>query len=614
MTTRIHVITPFYKDSDFLRQLELREALHRNVNNPEISRLIVLVERGAEDEPLLQDPKVLVIPVPQGRQTYADLVRVANEHCVGEVVVFANTDIYFDETISFVRDLQSTEAVYVSTRREVREEGRSEWTINQQSSDAWAIMAPIKAHDLDVQLGKMGCESLFLGRMYRSGYTVENISLDWRCYHLHATQKRNYDPKTDRYTEENEMAFPLFSGRSPSRASIRPVDGPIVIDGVSFSTNTAPPLWLEVLQQWQDSCERDDFTVLNRGGLAHHGFRLHMSDAPPFNHCLVSSAREITGTLARRLGASVFVSTGYTTALGVPSVVVATSAAAELGDANLDLRIFQRGLSFQLADMVLCDGEDIRHILEERYQHIGTKRFYNCPLWFGGDTVFGAMPAPERAFARARLGFRERYVVFAGERVLDDRATNLRVVGEAIRQIGSLGIVFLGGARSVEPEVHALFEGVPLHHLAEESERTLLTLAAAEAFLLPQLGGSETDWAHLALATGCPIVRAKWSLHHNDGEGTLFFSPFSVEQLTYSLKRIAQGERDPLGGAATNRARREVQVSNALRIMHFIEALRTGAPIPDVAEVVKSVGRLTAEPATPQQPLPLSTSKSFSPE
>lgn len=610
MTIRINVITPFYKDSDFFRELELREALSRNVRNAEIGRIFALVEEGAEGEAILRDPKITAISVPRGRQTYADLARVANEHCAGEIVVFANTDIYFDETISFVRALQNHGALFVSTRREVHPQEKSEWTINQQSSDAWAMVAPVSAHGLDIQLGKMGCESLFLGRMLRAGYAIDNVSLDWKCYHLHATQKRNYDPKVDRYTEEQEMAFPLFSGRSPDRTSVRPTDGPIVVDGVAFATNGSTLVWQDILGEWQRTARRDDIVVLNRGGLEPYNFQLTLSDAPPFNHCLVSSVREINGTVARRLGASVFVSTGYTTALGVPSVLIATSATPEVLEANLDLRIFQRGLSFQLADAVLCAGDDIRMALEQRYQHIGPTRFHTCPLWFGSDKVFGCMPAPERAFARARLGYRERYVIVAGARVTDDRTTNLRVVADAVRRFGDLGVVFLGGDTTVEPEIRALFEGITWHHLPEDSERTLLTLAAAEAFILPALAGGETDWTHLALATGCPVVRARWSPQHTDGDGTVFFMPAAVDQLTGALSGILHGARDTLGEMAADRAQRESRVSNAQRVGAFVDAIRRGAPMPTMEEVRRSASMSSVVVASwPSHPHATTTAK-----
>jgi hypothetical protein len=586
MTTRINVITPFYKDSDFYRQLELREALHRNVQNPEIGRIFALVEEGAEDETLLRNPKVIPIPVSKGRQTYADLIRVANEYCAEEIVVFCNTDIYFDETLSYIRKLPDRTSLFVSTRREVQPEEKSEWTINQQSSDAWAMYAPISAFDLDIHLGKLGCESLFLGRMIRSGFGVENVSLDWKCYHLHATQKRNYNPMVDRYAEDCEMAFPVLSGRSPDRKSVRPTDGPIVIDGVAFASGSSTVLWRDILTEWHQGEQRDDFILLNRGALERDEIGMTQSEAPPFNSFLLTSAREINGTIARRLGASVFVSTGLTTALGTPSVVLATTATPEVLGGNLEFRVFQGGLSFELADLVLCAGDDIRLALEERYQHIGRSRFFSCPLWYGADSIFGCMPAPERAFARARLGHRERYVVMAGERVNAERTTNLRVVAEALRQLGGLGVVFIGGAGAIEPEVRALFEEIPVHHLSEDSERTLLTLAAAEAFLLPELGGNETDWAHLALSSGCPIARARWSPLHRDGKGTLYFGSASVEQLSDLMRGLLRNGRDPIGSIAAERARVECSLSNARRIAAFVMALRSGSRMPTEEELL----------------------------
>jgi hypothetical protein len=174
----------------------------------------------------------------------------------------------------------------------------------------------------------------------------------------------------------------------------------------------------------------------------------------------------------------------------------------------------------------------------------------------------------------------------AGERVNAERTTNLRVVAEALRQLGGLGVVFIGGAGAIEPEVRALFEGIPVHHLSEDSERTLLTLAAAEAFLLPELGGNETDWAHLALSSGCPIVRARWSPLHRDGKGTLYFGSASVEQLSDLMRGLLRNGRDPIGSIAAERARVECSLSNARRIAAFVMALRSGSRMPTEEELL----------------------------
>ena len=591
MTKPITLVTCFYKDRDFLRHAELQECLEKNVANPLLSRVVLLVEEGAENEKLLKHPKVETVLVAKGRQTYADLIRVANERCSGEIVVLANSDIYFDETLSIFRSMDLTQTVYVSTRREVETPHQSLWSYHQQASDAWVLETPIHVDGLEIQLGKNGCESLFLGRLLRAGYAVQNISLDFKCYHMHASALRNYDPLVDRYTEESEMAFPIISGRVPTRAAPSQHQGPIVVDGVAFAERSSyAALWLEVLTEWQEMPFGRDVVVLNRGGMNGLGITLAQCDAPPLNNYLISAVRQINGTLARRLGASLFLSTGETTALGVPSVVVAHSASPEVTLANLERDEFARGLSLQMADAVLCASEDVRAVLELNYQHIGPSRFHTFPLWHGGTRVLSNMQVGERNFTRRKLGIQERYVVYGGLRVHPSRTANLRVVADALRQISSVGIIFIGGADTLEPEIKELFAGIPHRHLRVESQETLAALAAAEALVMPNLGSAESDWSHIAMASGCPVVRAEWSDLHHDGDGTVFFKACSANSLSRLLELIMYSERDRLGLEAAKRATLEARLGNGQRLALMLEAIRAKRPLPDTRAMLNDLG------------------------
>jgi hypothetical protein len=587
MTKPISLVTCFYKDADFERHAELQECLRRNCDNPLLSRIVLLVEEGSEGEKLLGDPKVETIILPKGRQTFADLVRAANERCRGEIVVFANADICFDETLSFLCSVDLQQSVYVSTRRDVRSERTSAWSFHQLSSDAWAVEAPVDESNLDIQLGKNGCESLFLGRMLRKGYRIENVSFDFKCYHMHMCNKRNYNKEVDRYPEESEMAFPVISGRAPSRDVAPPRQGPIVVDGVVFADGSShASLWLDVFKEWREMPFGQDVIVLDRGGIVNGEMPLPTSEAPPLNNFLRSSLRHVNGILARRLGASLFLSTDSSTALGVPSVVLGTSAATELNLANRELCAFARGLSFQMADAVLCGGEDIQDVLESHYHHIGASRFHVVPLWHGGNQVFACMQAAERGFARRTLEVKERYVVFAGHRITPERTANLRVVAKALRQLGTLGILFIGGAEKLEEEVQQLFQGIPYRHVYEESRETLLALAASEGLILPNLGSAESDWSHVALACGCPVVRGAWSPRHRDGKGTLFFSPVSASSLVSVLEQVMAHDRDSIGVEAAKRAESEMRLSNARRLALALTAIRSGGPIPDMRRLL----------------------------
>jgi hypothetical protein len=408
--------------------------------------------------------------------------------------------------------------------------------------------------------------------------------------------KRNYNKEVDRYPEESEMVFPVISGRAPSRDIAMPPEGPIVVDGVVFADGSShASLWLEVFKEWREMPFGQDVIVLDRGGIVSGEMPLPTSEAPPLNNFLRSSVRQVNGTLARRLGASLFVSTDYSTALGVPSVVLGTSAAQELNLTNRELCSFARGLSFQMSDAVLCGGDDIRDVLEAHYHHIGPSRFHVVPLWHGGNQLFACMHAAERGFARRTLELKERYVVFAGHRSTPEKTANLRVVAEALRQMGNLGILFIGGAEKLEEEVRKLFEGIPYRHVYEESRETLLSLAAAEALIMPNLGSAESDWSHVALACGCPVVRGAWSPRHRDGTGTAFFSPASISSLVAVLEQIMIHERDPMGVAAAKRAASEMRLSNARRLALALTAIRGGAPVPDIR-------RLLCDNGSPPQP------------
>lgn len=148
-------------------------------------------------------------------------------------------------------------------------------------------------------------------------------------------------------------------------------------------------------------------------------------------------------------------------------------------------------------------------------------------------------------------------------------------------------MVFIGGASQLEQEVRELFTGISIRHIGEEREETLLTIAAAEGFILPHLGGPESDWSHVALASGCPLIRAAWSPVHRDGAGTVFFSATSTSSLISVLERLVRSEREQRGLEANARAKLEVRLSNAKRFALFIAALRNGRAMPDMKAVLR---------------------------
>ena len=575
MSEPINLITTLYVDYDSARQDEHRECLRRNIENTHITRIFVLVERGADLEPLLKHPKVVALVVPVGRQTYSNFISIANHYCQEEVVVFSHSDIFFDDTISATPRFLRGDTLFAMTRRELQTDGSAPWSLSQQSSDAWALRAPITATNTQIEIGQPESDSLFVGRMIRAGYSVQNISLDINCFHMHLSQKHRSDRNGAVHRKETEMAYPVISGIAPKRACDAPTAGPIVVDGVALTQNSKnASFWLSVFMEWQEGAPKSEVIVLDRSGSTERPHTLITCDAPPLSNDLISSVREVNGVMARKLGASLFLSTGDSTALGVPSVVLATSAIPELLRLDIDTFQYSRGLSFHLADFVLCASPAIREVLEERYHHIGSSKFIDAPMWLGLRRVLATFPPEERASARQKLKLAERFVVFAGDRTPALHNANLQIVAHALREIGSLGIVFIGGALHLEESVRSLFQHIPVRHISEDAQETILTLAAAEAFVMPQLGEEEGEWTHVALAASCPVVRSRWHHTHRDGLGTIFFSPHSPDGLVAILRTLIGGAREAVGLHASLRVAEEAKLSNAQRIMHLVKTIQ----------------------------------------
>jgi hypothetical protein len=459
--------------------------------------------------------------------------------------------------------------------------------LHQQSSDVWIAQAPLDVPPLDIQVGKMHCESLFIGRMFRAGYNVKNISLDVASYHLHLTNLRNYDGAVDKYTEYAEMMFPVMSGSAPAREEYGYTRGPIVIDGAVFQypQQGSATFWRQMITEWGNTSFGRELVVLDRGGSFPKNVDVTTSDAPLYNPWLYASNSQLNSTLARRQGGRLFVSTLQSTALGMPSVLLMLDVAPEALQANLDAEYISRSMGLQLADFVLCPSEASKALLEERYQHRGPSRFYHCPLWFGGSQGIRGLSQQQRIAARKQIGAPRPFILVGGSRTPGPFANkNLAALAAAIRSYGDLDLFFVGGAPTLEPEVAQLFEGISSAVIPEDGVQLAMHIAAAELLVQPSLGDEEGVWLQAAMTFGCPAIMASWSPLHCAGNGVRFFNPTVPGDLLRALRQMILSEREEVSLEAYARVRRETSMPNHERLEFVLRALAEGKPVPSITE------------------------------
>ena len=198
----IHLYTPYFRAETFDRQRELDLCLRRNNDLPEIERIFLLVDDNTT--PPFASPKVTVVSL-EGRPRYADWLAATRERSVGAISVLANSDVFFDASITRLSEaLSSPEKRFVAlSRLEWSETGVSRHPNPHWSQDTWAIrgdleVTPALAASAAVALGVPRCDNKIAYEFFVHGFKVCNPYEEVSSYHVHNTQIRSYDQALDK--------------------------------------------------------------------------------------------------------------------------------------------------------------------------------------------------------------------------------------------------------------------------------------------------------------------------------------------------------------------------------------------------------------------------------
>ena len=195
------LIQQYYVDPKPKRAKELYKCLMKNLECPFVDKIILCMENI--NAPLPPDPfkKLLKIPM-KTRITYGACIDVIKKHVdPATIVVFANTDIYLDETWRsmwstdlndiFIALLRWDEPVNGSTEAKMfgpRSDSQDTWALYSNSvfSRIWDMKA------LDIPFGKSGCDNAILVEFLRQKFKVVNPAMSLRTIHVHQSEVRNY--------------------------------------------------------------------------------------------------------------------------------------------------------------------------------------------------------------------------------------------------------------------------------------------------------------------------------------------------------------------------------------------------------------------------------------
>lgn len=197
----IHVFTPYYATGSSARQAELDECVRRNLGNPHIAHVFLMVDDGAV--PPVASPSLTVIRV-DARPSYRQWLQLTSVHAPNGLSLLCNSDIYFDETVDKLRGLAGRPRSVVALSRYDRVDGHLVRHPNPHwSQDSWAIdgsaeLPEALLRELEIPLGVPRCDNKFAYVFAVHGWLLFNPVEDVRSVHVHETQQRSYDKRGDR--------------------------------------------------------------------------------------------------------------------------------------------------------------------------------------------------------------------------------------------------------------------------------------------------------------------------------------------------------------------------------------------------------------------------------
>jgi len=187
----VNLYTSFYQDKDAKRQKELLYCLNKNIENPLIDNIFLIVEG---DVKLPKSDKLIIVN--GNRPTYRNFFDLVNDTVtsVNDISIIANTDIYFNETLASL-DIHERQCIALS-RWDKKKDGLR--LHNERfSQDSWIFKGKLRnVRFCDFYLGIPGCDNRIAYELNRAGYRMFNPATKIQSIHYHQSDLHNYDGST----------------------------------------------------------------------------------------------------------------------------------------------------------------------------------------------------------------------------------------------------------------------------------------------------------------------------------------------------------------------------------------------------------------------------------
>ena len=210
---KIHLLVDYYKNPRPERAAELDFCFLENINSKEFDQIHIF---KTSPLPIEDIPSNVTINEVQERLTYQYYFDYAKQNIPqDDIVVLCNSDIFFDDSILKVKEIDLSNKVLALTRfcpyhgHWINESGEIiPYHNHDKSQDVWIWKNSLNITTANFNIGVLGCDNKITFELQKAGYQVWNPSFSIICYHKH--KERNDDFDQHRYTSKTWLPGPYL--------------------------------------------------------------------------------------------------------------------------------------------------------------------------------------------------------------------------------------------------------------------------------------------------------------------------------------------------------------------------------------------------------------------
>jgi len=199
----MNLITTYYITNNQYRNMEIKKCLKKNVENKYIKKIYLLNNNNYNldfiDNNQNKIVQVIISKDINYKLNFNDAIFFINNYLKDDICILSNSDIYFNESLSFINKDNIQNNFYALLRYDEDINGNlsifKKYDIpRDDSQDCWIFKSPlnIDLNKLNFSFGTLGCDSTFAYIANESGLKVLNPSLDIISIHVHNTEFRTY--------------------------------------------------------------------------------------------------------------------------------------------------------------------------------------------------------------------------------------------------------------------------------------------------------------------------------------------------------------------------------------------------------------------------------------